>query len=92
MSTLAEIISTNNIVILSKKVCKFCTVAKEALDKLGVKYKIIDIDEYENGEAVYKEAVEQTGRRTVPNIWYHQKHVGGSDNLLKMIESGEIGN
>jgi glutaredoxin 3 len=90
MSKLTDIISTNDIVILSKKVCKFCVIAKEALDSLNLEYIIIDIDTYENGMELYKEAVEQTGRRTVPNIWYHRKHVGGSDNLIKMIESGEI--
>lgn len=44
----------------------------------------------DNGSAIQAYLLAKTGQRTVPNIFINQKHVGGCDDLLRVISSGKI--
>lgn len=55
----------DNVTIYSASWCGFCHMAKQYLDKLGVKYKDLDVDH--NPEAA-NDAVNKSGQRGIPVI------------------------
>ena len=68
--------------------CSFCTLAERLLRARGVAdiEKIrVDLDPARRGEMV-----EQTGRRTVPQIYIGERHVGGYDDLVVLDRAGEL--
>ncbi|KAG0736834.1 hypothetical protein G6F57_011037 [Rhizopus arrhizus] len=85
-----EIIKNNKIAVFSKSYCPYCTRAKKALEGLKLDFFHIELDNEEDGAAIQQYLLEKTGQRTVPNIFINQKHVGGSDDLMQAISSGNI--
>jgi glutaredoxin 3 len=67
--------------------CPYCVRAKRLLDKKGVSYQEIDVD---NADEARIRLAEQTGRRTVPQIFIGEHHVGGSDDLHALEAQGKL--
>ena len=53
----------NNVTIYSASWCGFCHATKQYLDKLGVKYKEVDVD---NDPKAAEDAVNKSGQRGIP--------------------------
>lgn len=53
----------------------------------GVEIEEIDVDERSGAR---EEMIARTGRRTVPQIFIGDTHVGGSDELLALDASGGL--
>lgn len=62
--------------------CPFCARAKRLLTELEVPFVDINLEKFP--ERRY-EMQERTGRRTVPQIFFNAKHIGGYDNLKKLV-------
>ncbi len=73
--------------IYSKKVCPYCVSAKRLLDKKGVRYKEIDV---ENDDAKRLWLVEVTGQRTVPQIFVAGKPLGGFSDIEVLDRAGQL--
>lgn len=67
--------------------CPFCTMAKRLLASKGVKYDEIEVDKHPE---LREEMVRVTGRRTVPQIFVGDVHVGGCDDLYALNASGRL--
>lgn len=67
--------------------CPFCTRAKRLLDERGLEYHEFHIDQEPGRRA---EMIQRSGRLTVPQIFIAETHVGGSDDLARMHENGEL--
>jgi len=70
------------------QVCPFCLRAKALLRQRGVQAieEIrIDLDPVERGRMM-----ELTGRRTVPQIFIGDTHVGGCDDLIALDQRGAL--
>jgi glutaredoxin 3 len=67
--------------------CGYCVRAKALLDSRGIAYREIDVD---GNWALRQEMVARSGRRTVPQIFIGEHHVGGSDDLARAARSGEL--
>ena len=67
--------------------CPYCVRAKRLLDTKGVSYEEIDV---EGDDEARIRLSEQTGRRTVPQIFIGEHHVGGSDDLHALEEQGKL--
>lgn len=68
--------------------CPYCQRAEMLLKSKGVREieKIrIDLD-----PVVRDEMMEKTGRRTVPQIYIGERHVGGYDDLAALDRAGEL--
>ncbi|MDM8561427.1 glutaredoxin 3 [Candidatus Parabeggiatoa sp. HSG14] len=66
--------------------CPYCIRAEQFLNKKGVQIQKILVD-YNRDEM--KKMIEITGRRTVPQIFIGEQHVGGYDDLVELdIEGG----
>jgi glutaredoxin 3 len=75
-------------IIYSKKICPYCVKAKILLDRKGLKYEEISI---ENNDELRNEMIEKSGgRMTVPQIFIGDHHVGGCDDLYAAEEAGEL--
>jgi glutaredoxin 3 len=69
-------------------VCPYCTMAEKLLNKKGVtEINKIRID-VEPGRK--EEMMERTGRRTVPQIYIDEFHVGGFDDLSALDMEGKL--
>ena len=57
------------------------------LDSKRVDYREISVD----GEpALRREMMQRSGRRTVPQIWIGEHHVGGFDELSRLEQQGRL--
>ena len=70
------------------RACPFCIRAKALLDRKGVAYREYVID----GDEPAREAMAQRagGRRSVPQIFINDQHVGGCDDLHALERSGQL--
>jgi glutaredoxin 3 len=75
------------VLIYSTNVCPYCVAAKALLEKKGVSYREINV---ENDPAERQRMMERTGRRTVPQIYIGDRHVGGFDELAVLDMRGEL--
>ena len=72
----------------STAVCPYCVRAEQLLRARGVSEieKVrIDLDPERRAEMM-----EKTGRRSVPQIFIGDTHVGGCDDLIALDQSGEL--
>ena len=69
------------------KWCPFCTMAKRLLAAKGVAVDEVPVDTDPQRRS---EMMERTGRRTVPQIFIGEKHVGGFDEIAALDHRGEL--
>lgn len=70
------------VIIFSITGCPFCMRAKDKMQKLGIDYIDINLDNYPERRA---EAKERSGRNTVPQIFFNNRHIGGFDDFDKLV-------
>ena len=77
-----------NIIIYSSNNCGYCELAKSLLDSLNYQYQEINIQKMpdKRDEMLRK----SNGRRTVPQIFINDLHVGGYDELNRLHLKGEL--
>jgi glutaredoxin 3 len=79
---------TARVVMYSTAVCPYCTMAERLLKAKGVEEieKIrVDLE-----PAVREAMMLKTGRRTVPQIYIGDTHVGGFDDLSALDKAGKL--
>jgi len=68
--------------------CNFCEAAKRLLLRNNLEFKEIDISTKENlREEMVKKA---NGKRTIPQIFFDNYHVGGYEELRVLEKKGEL--
>ncbi len=78
----------SKIIMYTTGFCPYCKMAENLLQAKGVEdiEKIrIDLDPEQRDKMMAK-----TGRRTVPQIYIGEKHVGGYDDLARLDHKGEL--
>jgi glutaredoxin 3 len=76
------------VLMYSTAVCPYCVRAEQLLQRKGVTdlEKVrIDLE-----PARRDEMMEKTGRRTVPQIYIGETHVGGCDDLYELDRQGKL--
>ena len=68
--------------------CPYCVMAEKLLRSKGVE----DIDKIRVDLQPQQriEMMNKTGRRTVPQIYIGDTHVGGYDDLVKLDQQGDV--
>jgi glutaredoxin 3 len=76
------------VMMYSTQVCPFCVMAEKLLQKKGVSNleKILIDSDPEQREIM----MTRTGRRTVPQIYIGDRHVGGYDDLVALDRAGQL--
>ncbi len=78
---------SGSVVIYGNATCPFCGAARMLLTKKGVEYEDVSVAD---DPARFAEMQEKSGRRTVPQIFIGETHVGGFDELYALDQSGEL--
>lgn len=76
-----------NIVIYSTENCPYCVRAKQFLDQKHAKYTEIRVD---LDVAQRDIMIERSGRRSVPQIFINDQHIGGCDDLMALAAAGKL--
>jgi glutaredoxin 3 len=76
------------IVIYTKSSCPYCHMAKDLLRRKGAPFEEIDV----SGRPGEQQAMSAraSGRRTVPQIFIGDVHVGGCDDLYDLDAAGRL--
>jgi glutaredoxin 3 len=77
----------SKVVVYSTKFCPYCDRAKSLLQRKGVSYKEIKVDQDMN---LMKEMMDRSKRRTVPQIFIDDYHVGGYDDMAELDSAGKL--
>lgn len=71
----------------STRVCPYCLRAERLLNERGVQVDKILVD---NNPDEMQKMIEITGRRTVPQIFIGERHIGGCDDLIELDRQGGL--
>ena len=77
-----------DITIYSTQVCPYCVKAKSLLTSKGATFNEIDISQ--DPALVEEVQIRSGGRRTVPQIFINDQHVGGCDDLFALEAAGKL--
>ncbi len=80
----------NLIKIYTTTYCPYCVKAKTLLKAKNIDFEEINVEG--DDEARIKLAEISGGRKTVPQIFINDTHVGGCDDLYALEESGKLDN
>ena len=75
------------ILIYTTNICPYCMMAKRLLDKKGATYTEINVD---TQTGLREEMMRKTKRRTVPQIYIGDLHVGGFDELYALEQQKKL--
>ncbi|HLS85159.1 MAG TPA: glutaredoxin 3 [Burkholderiales bacterium] len=68
--------------------CPYCQSASRLLERKGAQdVELIRVDLHPERRA---EMMERSGRRTVPQIWIGERHIGGCDDLYALEREGKL--
>jgi glutaredoxin 3 len=79
---------TANVTMYTTAVCPYCIRAERLLDSKGV--KAIDKIRVDLDPGQRQTMMQKTGRRTVPQIYIGDTHVGGFDDLYALDQAGGL--
>jgi len=77
-----------NITVYMGPMCAFCDAAKRLLNRNNIPYEEINIaiEEGKKDEMLKK----SNGRKTIPQIFFNDYHVGGYEELRDLEKKGEL--
>jgi len=70
--------------VYTTKTCPYCFAAKGLLKERGINFKEYDVS-YDPTMRI--KLMDKTGRRTVPQIFFNDQHIGGYTDLEKYFEN-----
>ncbi|HIQ43429.1 MULTISPECIES: glutaredoxin 3 [Pseudomonas] len=76
-----------NVTLYTSDHCPYCLNAKALLKRKGVSYDEIDVGRSPGRLA---EMLQRSKRRSVPQIFIGQHHVGGFDDLASLDRAGQL--
>ena len=77
-----------NIIMYTGPLCNLCDAAKRLFSGNNLKYKEIDIS---SKEGLRDEMIKKAnGRRTIPQIFFNEDHIGGYQELRELEKKGEL--
>ena len=79
-----------NVTVYMGPMCAFCDAAKRLLKRNNIPYKEINIalEEEKREEMLNK----SNGKRTIPQIFFNELHIGGYEELRALEKKGELDN
>ena len=75
------------VLIYASRYCGWCTRALALLEAKGVDANVIVVD---SDRELRQQMEARTGRRTVPQIFIGERHVGGFDDLSALDATGQL--
>lgn len=75
------------VIVYSSAQCPYCTMAKQLLDRKGVKYDEIRVD---MDPSKREEMMQKSKQRTVPQIFINNKAIGGYTDMLALDRAKQL--
>ena len=79
---------TAEVKVYSTTFCPYCVRAKSLLERKGVAFTEINLDE--EAPEVKTELIQKTRHRTVPQIFINNEFIGGFDQLYALERDGKL--
>ena len=77
-----------NIIVYSGPMCGYCDAAKRLLERNNLEFTDIDVSTKDGlRDEMTKKA---NGRRTIPQIFFDDYHVGGYQELRELEKTGKL--
>ena len=76
-----------DVIIYTTKTCPYCYKAKSLLKSLDVSYQEVSVD---FNSKLRAEMASRAGKTSVPQIWFGEEHIGGSDDLHELHAAGNL--
>ena len=77
-----------SVTIYTGPLCNFCDAAKRLLARNNAEYKEINIATTDGAmDEMIKKA---NGRRTVPQIFFDEQHIGGYDDIRELEKENKL--
>lgn len=73
--------------IYTTQLCPYCDQAKALFKEKGLEYSEIRVD---TDAEKMTEMLDRSQRRTVPQIFINNQHVGGFDDLKQLVEANRL--
>jgi glutaredoxin 3 len=77
----------SEVTVFTMTTCPFCLAAKKLLRKKGVEFVEVNLDDHPERWA---ECESRSGRATVPQVFFGERHIGGCDDLQALEKRGEL--
>lgn len=77
----------SGVIMYSTRFCPYCVRARKLLKSKGIAFTDISVDG--RGD-LRREMTQLSGRRTVPQVWIGDRHVGGFDDLARLEHQGQL--
>ena len=71
--------------IYSRDNCSYCQMAKQVLKGRGIMFQEYDVT---HDTSLADEMRKRSNRRSVPQIFLNYEHIGGFDEMMKVIRDG----
>ena len=79
-----------NVTVYMGPRCAFCDAAKRLLERNNISYKEINVALLEGKkEEMLKKS---NGKKTIPQIFFNESHIGGYEELRDLEKKGELFN
>ena len=79
-----------NITMYTGPMCNFCDAAKRLFSRNNLKYEEIDIS---SKDGLRDEMIKKAnGKRTIPQIFFDEKHIGGYDEVRALEKENKLKN
>ncbi len=75
------------VTLYTTQICPYCVRAKHLLQRKGVPFQEIRIDQDREQMRIM---VERSHRHTVPQIFIGDRHIGGFDDMAALDARGEL--
>ncbi|HVL34408.1 MAG TPA: glutaredoxin 3 [Burkholderiales bacterium] len=75
------------VLMYSTASCPYCQAAARLLREKGADVQTVRVDLEPARRA---EMMQKSGRRTVPQIWIGERHIGGCDDLYALDREGKL--
>lgn len=79
---------TAEVKVYSTTFCPYCVRAKQLLERKGVAFTEINMDQ--EAPEVRVELTQKTNHRTVPQIFINDQFIGGFDQLYALEKDGKL--
>lgn len=78
---------TANVRMYSSSWCPYCIRAKQLLERKNIAFEEINVD---GQPQLRSKMMQESGQRTVPQIWINEVHVGGCDDLFALERANRL--
>lgn len=76
------------VIVYTTNYCPYCTKVKQLLKNKGVEFTEIDLTNDEEGRLNL--IAKAGGRKTVPQVFIDDKHIGGCDDVYELDAKGKL--